>query len=185
MRVVLEPEITYLIIRNIKNGDISALELLYKKYYARVHGFAKKFLLSRLSPDDIVQETFLRIWEQRNLLKDQVLFEKQLYTITKNIILNHLNREGRSVEFKEVMLASQTEDNEALISENHQEKLRLVYRKIDEMPHRRKQIFELHKLHGLSYEEISLKLNISKNTVASQMQRASDFLRKECKEPFG
>ncbi|UGU16467.1 sigma-70 family RNA polymerase sigma factor [Sinomicrobium kalidii] len=172
------------IIKNLKKGNKATLECLYKMHYSKLYGFAGKFRLSHVSPDDIVQQTFLKIWEQRFLLKEDVPFEKQLYTISKNTILNHLKKENKIIRFDDMLIVDgpviNDEDNS---DDKNSERLKIVYKKLNEMPKRRREIFEMHKLHGLSYHEISEILKISKNTIANHLRLATLDLKKECREP--
>ncbi|UOB17098.1 RNA polymerase sigma factor [Abyssalbus ytuae] len=177
-----------LTIKKLKDGDIKVLEKVYKKYYSRVYYFAKKFNInSHLLTDDLVQQTFLKIWENRDQLKEDILFEKQLYTISKNIILNHLKREKYYQDLQE---NKYSEIHDKAISENYIEenliqqetedtRIQFIYTKIKELPAKRREVFELYKLKGLSYEEISVILKISKSTIANHLQLATSFLKKE------
>ncbi|MFV0248622.1 MAG: RNA polymerase sigma factor [Tenacibaculum sp.] len=175
---------TYTAIINLKHGKITALEKLYKKHYAKLFSFAKKFSFTTLTADDIVQQTFLKIWENRSQLKDQVSFEKQLYTISKNTIINQLKRENRFFSFDDITLVAESEDHKEQKSEESESKLNWLYEKIAEMPARRREIFELHKLQGLSHLEISKKLNISKSTISNHLYLAMAFLKKERKNYY-
>ncbi|MGS2764352.1 RNA polymerase sigma factor [Sinomicrobium sp. M5D2P9] len=171
-------------IKNLKKGNKTALEYLYKKHYSKLYGFSKKFRLTHVSPDDIVQQTFLKVWEQRSLLKEDVPFEKQLYTIGKNTILNHLKKENKILRLDDMVIVDEPvfhdEDN---TDDKNKERLKIVYNKLSEMPKRRREIFEMHKLNGLSYSEISEILKISQNTIANHLRLATLHLKKECGEP--
>ncbi|MEH6406162.1 MAG: sigma factor, partial [Leeuwenhoekiella sp.] len=68
---------TYFLLKGLKDGEIQSLEKLYKIYYAKLFSFAKKFDSSTLGPDDFVQQTFLKLWEKRSQLKDDVLLDRQ------------------------------------------------------------------------------------------------------------
>ena len=168
-----------LVLNNLKKGDKAALEFLYKRYYSKLYGFVKTFRLKHVSPDDIVQQTFLRIWENRRLLKEGVPFERQLYTIAKNIVLNLLKREKRSTSLEDLMVLEAPLEDDMGDGPEKEQMLERLRQKISEMPARRREIFELHKFNGLSYLEISDKLKISQHTVASHLQLAINFLRKE------
>ena len=168
-----------LVIKSLKEGNKDALEYLYKRHYSKLYGFAGRFRLGHVSSDDIVQQTFLRIWENRGLLKDDVPFEKQLYTIGKNIILNHIKKEKPNISLDDLKIMDRPPEKGSDNVPEKEEMLKRVYEKIGEMPARRREIFELYRFHGLSYLEISKKLKISKNTVANHLQMAISFLRKE------
>lgn len=164
-------------LEGLKQGNISSLEMLYKIYYSKLFWFAKKFDSSTLEPDDFVQQTFLKLWEQRERLKDDVLFDKQLFTICKNIILNHLKRESRTVgQVEEKSFPKDSEAEDLSIQHIRLEKLRHI---VSMMPPKRKKIFLLHRIENLTYEEIAQYLNISTKTIANHLHLATKFIKEE------
>jgi len=165
------------LLAGIKQGNISSLEKLYKIYYAKLFWFAKKFDSSTLETDDFVQETFLKLWEQRERLKDDVLFDKQLFIICKNIILNHLKRESKTVgQVEEISFPKDTEAEDLSLQHIRLEKLHHI---ISMMPPKRGKIFLLHRIENLTYEEIAQYLNISTKTIANHLYLATKFIKEE------
>ena len=168
---------TYFLLKGLKEGDIHSLEMLYKIYYPKLFSFAKKFDSPTLGPDDFVQQTFLKLWEKRDQLKDDILLDRQIFVICKNLILNHLKRESKTVgEIEEKFFPS---DNEVDESDDNEKKMQQVYNIIDKLPPKRKKIFILHKIENLTYEEISQNLGISKKTIANHLYLAHLFIQKE------
>ena len=168
---------TYFLLKGLKAGEIQSLEKLYKIYYAKLFFFAKKFDSATLGPDDFVQQTFLKLWEKRSQLKDDVLLDRQIFVICKNLILNHLKREAKTVGEIEEKLFPQ--ENETEDFEENTRRMQKVYQIIDKLPPKRKKIFLLHKIENLTYEEISQSLGISKKTIANHLYLAHLFIQKE------
>ena len=169
-----------LLIKALKAGDLHALERAYKHFYPKLFNFSKKFNLTTLEPDDFVQETFIKIWEGRSKLKDDVLFDKQVYVIARNLILNHIQREKKLLGENQTDLG-QIEPGE--VSENSDEsRLAKINGLIDKLPPKRKEIFVLHKLENLTYKEIAVYLGISPKTIAHQIYLATIFLKEEIKK---
>lgn len=83
---------------SLKNGNEASFKEVYLKYYDKLINIARRFDATVMTPQDFVQETFLRLYNKRQLLNEEVLFDKQLFTICKNIILNHVNRENRIIQ---------------------------------------------------------------------------------------
>ncbi len=103
---------TFFLVQALKRDDLNALEKLYKMYYSKLYAFAKKFDQASIEPDDFVQQTFLKLWEKRHLLKEDVLFDKQIFIICKNLILNHLKRDRKiqnGFDLKEIPLETPDE----------------------------------------------------------------------------
>lgn len=160
----------------MKSGDINSLEKVYKMYYSKLYWFSKKFDLITLEPDDFVQQTFLKLWENRNQLKEDVLLDKQIFVICRNLIINHLKRETKTVAQIEEKYFPEEEEAEDL---GKKKKLERLYSIIQQLPVKRKNIFLLHKIDNLTYEEIAESLGISKKTIANHIYLAHNFIKEE------
>jgi len=164
-------------ILSLKKGNEAAFKEVYFSYYDKLINIAKRFNLTVLTPEDFVQESFLRLYNKRELLNEDVLLDKQLYTICKNIILNHINRENKIVQldtFQADILEEQESDSG--IFEERQEKLQNF---INQLPEQQQKIFTLHKLENLSYKEIAAITDLSEKTIANHIYLASKFIRKK------
>lgn len=163
-------------ILSLKKGNEASFKQAYLNYYDKLISIAKRFNFTVLTPQDFVQETFLRLYNKRELLNEDVLFDKQLFTICKNIIINHLNRENKIIQLDPSQLQPEQEDTEAAIFEERQEKL---YSFINQLPEQQQKIFTLHKLENLSYKEIAEITDLSEKTIANHIYLASKFIRKK------
>ncbi|KRD59248.1 RNA polymerase subunit sigma-24 [Flavobacterium sp. Root935] len=164
-------------ILSLKKGNEAAFKEVYFTYYDKLINIAKRFNLTVLTPEDFVQESFLRLYNKRELLNEDILLDKQLYTICKNIILNHINRENKIVQldtFQADILEEQ--DSDSGIFEERQEKLQNF---INQLPEQQQKIFTLHKLENLSYKEIAAITDLSEKTIANHIYLASKFIRKK------
>lgn len=169
----------FFLVKSLKGGDIRALEKIYKSYYSKLFSYAKRFGLQTLEPDDFVQQTFLLVWEKKNQLKEEVLLEKQLYVICKNLIINHLKREARNLS----PILNELESVEEQKDERESKDSRMrVFSIIQKLPKKRKEIFLLHKIENLTYTEIAEYLSISKKTIANHIYQAQQQIQKELKK---
>ena len=166
-------------ILSLKKGNEAAFKEAYLNYYDKLINIAKRFNFTVLTPQDFVQETFLRLHNNRELLNEDVLFDKQLFTICKNIIINHLNRENKIIQLDPLNLEIGEEDNETGIFEERREKLHSF---INQLPEQQQKIFTLHKLENLSYKEIEAITELSEKTIANHIYLASKFIRKKIKD---
>ncbi len=164
----------------MKKGNLSCLEKLYKIHYSKLYGFAKKFNSTTMTSDDFVQQTFLKLWEKRNKLKEDVLLDKQLYTICKSLILNTLKRDSKATSLLVENLIIEENTVEDLDAKN--KKLEWLHATIQKLPPKRKKIFLLHKIQNLTYEEIATALEISKKTIANHLYLANNFLKEESRK---
>ena len=163
-------------ILGLKKGNEASFKEAYLIYYDKLISIAKRFNFTVLTPQDFVQETFLRLYNKRELLNEDVLFDKQLFTICKNIIINHLNRENKIVQLDPSQVEVENEDTETEIFEERREKLHTF---INQLPEQQQKIFTLHKLENLSYKEIAAMTDLSEKTIANHIYLASKFIRKK------
>jgi len=164
---------------SLKKGNEASFKDAYINYYDKLINIARRFNFTVLSPQDFVQETFLRLYNKRELLNEDVLFDKQLFTICKNIIINHVNRENKIIQLDTSQVEIEQEDTETGIFEERREKLHSF---INQLPEQQQKIFTLHKLENLSYKEIAEMTDLSEKTIANHIYLASKFIRKKIEE---
>lgn len=168
------------LVKKLKEGDSFAFEVLFYKYRNKVKGFAIKLVPAQIDPEEIVQEVFVKLWLKKEAVDPEKDFQSYLFSIAKHLVLDHLksavNRKLYYVgeHFQQDLLAD--EGIEHSITEDAEAKLQKLINKI---PERRREIFLLSRFEGLSYKQIAERLNISENTVDSQIRNALAFLRKE------
>ncbi len=168
------------LVTRLKEGDSFAFEVLFYKYRNKVKGFAIKLVPAQIDPEEIVQEVFVKLWLKKEAVDPEKDFQSYLFSIAKHLVLDHLksavNRKLYFVgeHFQQDVLADESIENS--ITEDAKEKLQKL---INEIPERRREIFLLSRFEGMSYKQIAERLNISENTVDSQIRNALSFLRKE------
>ncbi|WP_281232048.1 RNA polymerase sigma factor [Flavobacterium gelatinilyticum] len=161
---------------SLKKGNEAAFKEAYFNYYDKLINIARRFNSSVLTPEDFVQETFIRLYNKRELLNEEVLFDKQLFTICKNIIINHVNRENKIIQLDPSQVSIAQEETDSGIFEDRKEKL---HNFINQLPEQQQKIFTLHKLENLSYKEIAEITDLSEKTIANHIYLASKFIRKK------
>ena len=168
------------LLEKLKEGDTFAFEVLFYKYRNKIKGFATKLVPTQIDPDEIVQEVFVKIWLKKECIDPEKNFQSYLFSIAKNLILDHLksavNRKLYFVEehFQQDLITE--EDAEVQFQADTEERMLSL---IQQIPERRREIFCLSRFDGLSYKQIAERLNITENTVDSQIRNSLTFLRKE------
>jgi len=172
-----------LIIR-IKLGDKQAFELLFRKYYVRLCGFANKFLDDPDLATDIVQEVFIKIWEGRVDLDSEDSVKSYIFKITQNLSLNKLRRSRIESKYLEILKLEYHENQEFSVHESllAQELGNNITLAIAKLPAECRKVFELNRIEGFKYKEIAEKLDISVKTVEAQMSKALRILRTELRD---
>ena len=168
------------LLEKLKEGDAFAFEVLFYKYRNKIKGFATRLVPTQIDPGEIVQEVFVKIWLKKECIDPEKNFQSYLFSIAKNLILDHLksavNRKLYFVEehFQQDLITE--EETEVQFPTDTEERLLSL---IQQIPERRREIFCLSRFDRLSYKQIAEKLNITENTVDSQIRNSLTFLRKE------
>lgn len=172
-----------MLVQRLAKNDVQAFNELYNLYSRRIFGFAYGFLRSKEEAEGIVQEVFVKIWETRNNLRSDLSFSWFLFTIARNLILNKLQHHQYEMRYQKDFLAETSgDDNNTEEQVFYRDMSDHINNLIMELPPKRKEIFLLSRFEGLSYQEISEKLNISVKTVEVQISLALKYIRARIKK---
>ncbi len=171
-----------LVIR-LKAGDGEAFEKLFMKYNQKLCNFCYNILHSRQDAEGIVQSTFLKIWETRHLINENLPFGGYIFKIAQNKVFNLLRKQINHRYYLEY-LQEYTEmlENTTEKSILYNELENIIHHLINSLPERRREIFLLSRNEGLTYKEIADRLGISENTVDTQIRKALDYFRQSLRE---
>lgn len=165
-------------IAKIKYGDKEAFTFLYERYWPKVYNFTNLYVLSSDAAEEIVQEVFIKLWENRESIDEQKNFDGYLFIVTRNLIFNH-SRQDFNRTFYQDTLFDAIEEPHSVEEELETADLReYIYSLIGMLPPRQKEVFKLSREEHLTYGEIAQKLQISEKTVERHMGEALKFLRK-------
>jgi RNA polymerase sigma-70 factor (ECF subfamily) len=168
------------LVEKLKGGDTFAFEVLFYKYRNKIKGFATRIVPTQIDPEEIVQEVFVKIWLSKELLDPGKNFQSYLFSIAKNLVLDHLKSAvNRRLYFVETHFQQDLLPDEETDVTHPEELEQQIMGLLKQIPERRREIFCLSRFDGLSYKQIAEKLGISENTVDSQIRNALSFLRKE------
>lgn len=153
----------------LKSGDEKAFRSLYEKYAPKLKGFSKRFNFSEQEADDLIQETFQKIWEKRNTLDDGLSFNSYVITIAKNLIYNNIRHAVYVKRFRGELL-NKISENEAVSRDFELE--RIINKTVQKLPDKCRYIYKRSRMDGYSNMEIASELKISKSTVENQINKA-------------
>lgn len=174
-------------ITSLKKGDKKAFEEIYNEFFGVHYHLCLQYIHNEKAAEEIVQDTFLKLWEIRNTLNDQINIRSFLYTITKNNCLNYLRNQKISMKHIENMKYMEMQFNyEALEKLGNYLQFEELRSKIEEaiaqLPAELVETFQLSRFEELSYKEIAEKQNISIKTVEARISKALRILRVELKD---
>jgi RNA polymerase sigma-70 factor (ECF subfamily) len=172
--------------RLLQKGDKQAFKTLFDRYGARLYFFAFKYLKEKEDARDLLNEVFLKLWENRQNLKTDSSLQAYLFTIAYNNIRQRFLKKAREEKyirvFAEEYLTETSKKEELLDYQLFAEKLTGI---IDQLPPRRKEIFILSYKEGLKNYQIAEKLELSDHHVKKQLVIARKFITDKIKDDDG
>jgi len=157
---------------------------IYCAYYPKLKRFAKEYVVYEEDAENIVQDIFMYLWENSDLLTKVLNLNAYLFTLIKHKCIDFLRgqiieknhnktvQQNFEIEFKLISLESFTYNS---LSEENIDKI--INDAIDSLPVKCREIFIMSRMDMLKYREIAAKLNISINTVENQMSIALHKLK--------
>lgn len=167
-----------LLFKQIRKGNKKAFDTLFKKYYTRLVRFCIGYVGDGAIAEETVQDIFIKIWENAPEMEIEISLLAYLYRSVRNQSLNYL----KHLEVKKKYEKEQMENTVDAI-EQPSDNVNMTYFKkvllvaVGCLPDKCRQIFELAKFEGLSYDEIADFLQVSGKTVENQMGIALRKLR--------
>lgn len=166
----------------VRNNETSAFELLYRLLYPGMCYYASQMLKDKCTAEEVVQDIFLKVWEKRqNIYSRENSLKKYLYRLTHNQCIDILKqRNTRKKSFIKLLPS----DTWASISEQYgfdgqmveqldaNDTAVKIQRVIDRLPAQCREVFVKSRFENLSDKEIAVTMNISENTVRTQIYRA-------------
>ena len=166
---------------DLKDGSFQAFERLYNMYSGKLYNFIMRLSSgNQYMAEEVVQSTFIRIWEVREKVDTNASFISFLCTIAKNLLMNMYQRQTVEYVYNEYLLKSgldhdsQTEDTIDLRFLND-----YIDSLAEELPAQRKKIFILSKRQNYTNKEIAEMMGIYESTVATQLSLAVKFMREQ------
>ena len=169
-----------LLARRIQKGDIKAFDLLYERFSERLFSFAFSMLKNREDAKEIVQETFLKVWNKRSHINTSQSIKAYLFSISYNVTIDLLRirlKEDKFRSYIQNQFFTEEPNTENLAGYN--ELSETVREAVEKLPEQRKKIYLLSREEGLSHKKIAKDLNISVKTVENQINLALKTIRKK------
>lgn len=165
-------------INNLKLGREEGLTAIYKQYKRALLHFSLQFV-DRETAEEIVSDTFIKVWSLREDFHSNEKLKAFLYISTKNACLNHLRRPQTKWILEDVNSWDDIlfEEPEVYRKILQTELIKQIYEELSNLPEKQREVFRMTYLEDKTVEEISQTLNISPNAVYIYRSRALAWLK--------
>lgn len=167
------------LVEKLQRGDLDAFDQIFKRYGDKLFGFALKYLKSKVETEELVQDVFMKIWENKKKLKKELSLKSYLFTIAYHNICKVFRKKQIYLKFLEENKsnANSTFDLEEQIE--YKAALEHIDLLIEKLPEKQKTIFIKSYKEGKSTKEIAKEVNLAPRTVDNHISAALKFLRNQ------
>lgn len=162
------------LIKGLKKGDYKSYEILFRMYYAKFVHYAESIVEDRDVAKDLVQEAFMKVWLNRNNLKENLSINNFLFVLVRRSALNFIRDRKIAESLDESLILV---DNQEYIDDN----IVQLESIIDSMPSQRRTVFKKSRQEGLRNKDIAQQMNLSEKTVERHITLAMNDLRRKLK----
>ncbi len=165
------------------DSNIVVLEEVFKTYNRPLLYFAHNMVREQGAAEEIVSDSFVKLWKARGQFPTQENIKAFLYIATKNACLNYLKSVHAQQRFEydvsDNLLFTEPEIYAKIV---RAELMQCIYQEVEKLPEKQQAVFRLSYLEGLDTDEISAKLGMSASAVFANRSRAIETLRKTFKD---
>jgi len=165
-------------IQFLSSGDEKAFGDLYNGYWEPLFSYVMRVLQDKEDSMDVVQDTFITVWQQRTTLGNVQSFKAYIFSIARYKAIRHIRMNIRKRDYLCSLLnflqAHDESPEERLISGELQS---IISAEVANLPPKMREVFLLSREQRLSYREIAAKLNISDKTVKKQISNSLKLIR--------
>ena len=172
-------------------GDLEAFEQLFKKFEKPIYNFFVRLGSDRTHAEDLLQDTFLRLWKSSASYFPQGKFSTYLFQIAKNVFFSYIDKKKRqrelSLDYGDSEAGAEflfeAEESSPTASMEQEELAKIILNAIEKLDEKHRMVFVLAHYQDLKYAEIAEVLDIPLGTVKTRMMHAERKLR-EILRPF-
>ena len=172
-----------MLLEKLKNDDQSAFTIIFTKYYQDLVQFSYNYTRNQDASEEIVEEVFLKLWENRKFLVIHSSLKSFLLKTVQNRSIDNLRHATITHKYASLVL------EHPLLSENdtenyilHSELEANFKHALDKIPAQFAEAFRMSRIESLNYKEIAQKLNVSVRTVEVRVSKALSLLKEELKD---
>lgn len=176
----------------LKLGSEKAFREIMDCWYKRLFNFANGYLNNQENTKEVLQDVFLKLWDNRHQLAENTVLNAYLFTLTRNRCIDLIRRERLVIQFK-----NDKQEEYLRLSENfnalsdpildnifEREVQNEVNHAISALPEQCRKVFMLSRSNGMKNKEISAMLNLTEKTIESHLTKALKTIRRALEQKF-
>lgn len=179
-------------LNGLTSGNEKIFRLIMEEWYSRLFNFANNYLNNEENTKEVLQDVFLKLWDNRQKLSADTNLNAYLFTLTRNRCIDLIRREKLMLQFrtdKQEEYRRLSENFEALsdpILDNlfAMEIQAEINRTISELPEQCQKVFVLSRIKGMNNREISRTMVLSEKTIESHLTKALKTIRLALERKF-
>jgi len=173
-------------LESLRNASKQSFENLYHRYSGKLYNFVMKVSKGdTYIAEELVQRTFIKVWETKEYVNPDKSFISYLCTIAKNMLLNEYEHQTVQYIYHEYVKLNMTEIDSLTEKEVEKDLLEEYIEILTEnLPPKRREIFILSRKEGLSNKKISELLQISESTIETQLSKALSFMKSQLQKHY-
>lgn len=171
----------------LKKGNPESFKEVFLVLYPRLKGYCRLFIADESLVEDIIQETFLTLWEKRDSIKTDKSIESLIFVMVRNRCLNELRNqrlEGEKIDpenlkINELQFLYQLDFNNKEEKSLEEMLIESFQQAVNELPEKMKAVFTLCKIEGKNQKEVAENLGISIKMVEKHIASAKQHIREK------
>ncbi len=161
-----------LLVKAFQEGDEFAFVSLYNRYREGVYSYCAKMLFDRELAADVMQETFIRVYENRQRLMKSESIRSWIFTIARNQCLNQIRKSKRMVPLTDEMTVNIPANSSPISQMEKNEQIELLNLYLQDLKFEYREVIVLREYQNLSYQEIAAISRTSMSSVKSRLFKA-------------
>jgi len=170
----------------LKKGSSPSFECIYLRYSGKLYNFVMKVSKGNTYiAEELVQRTFIKVWETREYINPDKSFISYLCTIAKNMLVNEYEHQTVQYIYHEYVKLNTADVDSSTEKEVDKNLLEEYIDKLaDNLPPKRREIFILSRKEGLSNKKIAERLHITESTIETQLSKALAFMKSQMQKHY-
>jgi RNA polymerase sigma-70 factor (ECF subfamily) len=173
------------LIAAIKTGDESVFEKVYSLHHEKLYFYILKKTTSTYLAEEVVQLTYIKLWNYRERLSEEIPLEVQLFRIAKTTLIDLLRKNANQrmmlQQYSDIIPVGNENVISSLVRKETSERINAI---VETLPPVRKKVFQLSRESGLTHKEIAEKLSLTTKNVENHIAKAIKQIRKALQTLF-